>query len=101
MKKLALAALVAGLVPAVAFPQQTSADQNSRDVPHKEPGTNHPNTSQQRQPAPASPSNGASQQQADVPHEKPDTNNPDMAAQRHQTPKKKTKRPKSTASSTT
>jgi hypothetical protein len=68
--------------------------------PQQQP-TSNPDAAKQHQSNPPSPGTGTSQQQSDVPGQQPDTKSPDMGSQRHHTGKKKSKKAKSTANSST
>ena len=98
----ALSSVLAGtmLFFAPAFAQQqpnqtNPPSQNNSDVPHQQPGTNNPDVSKQRTPAPQ-PETNPTQGEADVPHQKPGTSNPDVNKQRQPAPKK-AKKHKSTS----
>jgi hypothetical protein len=67
--------------------------------PQQQP-TSNPDAAKQRTPNPPSPSDGKAQKEADVPGQATDGKSPDAAPQR-QTGKKKGKRHKSTASTST
>ena len=75
------AALV--FAPSTFFGQSTSPA-SPQDVPkHQPPGTNSPDISKQRRPAPDTPSGSPPQQNSpDVPNQQPGTDNPDVAKQR-------------------
>ena len=69
--------------PALLAGQQTSP-QSPQDVPkHQPPGTNNPDISKQRRPAPYSPPKKVpNENSSDVPNQQPGTDNPDVAKQR-------------------
>jgi type IV secretory pathway VirB10-like protein len=99
MRTLLTVAFGATLICAPGYSQQSSPSQNEQDVPHQKPGTNNPDVSKERHPAPAPNNKNDTQQEGDVPHQKPGTDNPDVGKQR-QPDGKKNKHSKPTSSST-
>jgi len=103
MRKLRTAFFTATLAcgPGILFAQQqsppsnhpNSPSQNSKDVPHQEPGTNNPDVGVQRQPTPSKTpgqdrpgQSNPAQNNPDVPHQEPGTDSPDLGKQRQVTP---------------